>query len=630
MSAADARRTFDTPCAKARTRAARHRIVRVLLPRLLAAIVLAWAVACMAETPAAGAAADAPAAATLATLYDEYFEARQRRYPSTATFNGDHRYDDRLENPATPAFADSARREQQDFLARARAVDTRGLTASQRLSYAVFVSDRELALQRLSFPDRLLPIDQMGSLASTFAQLGSGTSAQPFDTVADYEAFLRRADGFAAWVDDAILAMREGMARGIVNPRILMERVVPQLRDIARPSAEHSLFWQPVANMPASFSAAERQRLSAAYRDAITHVILPAYRRLASFIERDYLPMTRDSVGLWALPDGEAWYRHQIRKHTSTDMTADEIHALGRAEMARIRGEIIGVMDELDFKGDLADFQRHVQHDPRFQARRGEDLIAGFTALKARINAALPRLFHAMPRADYEIRPVEAFRAASAAGASYQPPSADGTRPGIFYVNTHHARGQPLYGMATLALHEAAPGHHYQFALQQEQDALPRFQRFSNSKAFVEGWALYAESLGHELGLYGDPMQHYGHLNDEMLRAMRLVVDVGLHARDWTPEEAVRFLVENTTLSRHEAQAEVERYIAWPAQALSYKIGQLRISALRARAERALGAAFDVRDFHAEVLRDGPLPMPILENKLSHWINQQRQLASGE
>lgn len=597
--------------------------------RWVRVLALLWTTQCAAAAPSTARAPALDAATTLAALYEEYFEARLRRYPSSATFNGDHRYDGMLENPASVAFAASARAEQHDYLARAQAVDTTALNASQQLSYAVFVSDRELALERLSFPDRLLPIDQMSSLASTFAQLGSGSSAQPFNTVADYEAFLRRADGFSQWVDDAILAMREGMASGVVNPRIIMERVVPQLRDIARPVAEQSLFWQPVRNMPAHFSDAERARLTAAYRDAITRVILPAYQGLAQFIERDYLPMTRSSVGLWALPNGESWYRHQIRKHTSTDMSADDIHALGQREMARIRAEMVEVMAALDFKGDLPAFQRHLQTDPRLNSRHGEDVIAAFAALKTRINAAMPRLFHALPRADFEIRPVEAFRAASAAGASYQPPSADGSRPGIFYVNTHPARGQPVYGMATLALHEAMPGHHYQFAMQQELQDLPRFQRFNSFKAYVEGWALYAESLGHELGLYDDPLQHYGHLNDEMLRAMRLVVDTGLHARRWSREQAMSFMRANCSLADQEIAAEVERYIAWPGQALSYKIGQLRISALRARAERELGAAFDVRDFHAELLRDGPLPMPILEHKLTHWITQQRQVALG-
>jgi len=404
---------------------------------------------------------------------------------------------------------------------------------------------------------------------------------------------------------------------------------VPQLRDIARAEPEQTLFWQPVAALPVTFSAAERERITAAYRRAIVERIVPAYRRLANFIERDYMPMTRNSVGMGALPNGEVWYRHQIRKHTTTELSPDDIHALGLAEMERIRGEVRAVMREVKFEGDLPAFYRHVQNDDRYYARRPEELIAGFLALKARVNAELPRLFRAMPRADYEIRPVESFRAASASGASYQPPSADGTRPGIFYVNTYNLRGQPLYSMATLALHEAAPGHHYQFAIQQEQEQLPRFQRFNSFKAYVEGWALYSESLGHELGLYDDPMQHYGHLNDEMLRAMRLVVDTGLHARNWSREEAISFMRGNSSMAESDIVAEVERYIAWPGQALSYKIGQLRISALRAHAEQELGAAFDMRDFHAEVLRDGPLPMPILETKLQHWIVQQRQIALG-
>ncbi len=569
------------------------------------------------------------AAAALDALYEEYFETRLRHYPSAATFNGDHRYDDQLENPASPAFEAESRQVQRSFLARARAIDTHTLNTAQGLSHEIFVGDRELALQRLSYPDRLLPIDQMSSMASTFAVLGSGESAQAFNTVADYDAFLARSKAFTVWVDAAIDAMREGMARGVVNPRVIMTRVVPQLRDIARADPEQTLFWQPIVKLPATIPTAERTRISQAYRRAIAESIVPAYRRLAVFIERDYLPMTRTSVGMSELPNGEAWYRYQIRKHTTTDMSPDEIHALGLLEMARIRGAIVAVMREVKFNGELPAFYRYVQNDERFYARSPAQLIDGFVRLKERVNTALPRLFKAMPRADYEIRAVESFRAASAAGASYQPPSADGARPGVFYVNTHNLRSQPLYSMATLALHEAAPGHHYQFAIQQEQEHLPRFQRFNSFNAYVEGWALYAESLGDELGLYRDPMQRYGHLNDEMLRAMRLVVDTGLHARHWSREEAISFMRENSSLAESDIVAEVERYIAWPGQALTYKIGQLRISALRSHAEDELGAAFDLRDFHAEVLRDGPLPLPILANKLEHWIAQQRQVALG-
>ena len=587
----------------------------------------AWLLLWLGAGSAAALETSADAGAALELLYEEYFETRLARYPTAATFNGDHRYDHRLENPADPAFEAESRRVQHSFLNRARAIDTRSLSPAQRLSYEIFVSDRELTLERLSFPDRLLPVDQMSSMASTFAQLGSGDSAQPFETVTDYEAFLARAQDFSRWVDAAIVAMREGMASGVVNPRVIMERVVAQLREIARGEPEQTLFWQPVTRLPDSIALSERQRITNAYRRAIGELIVPAYRRLADFIERDYMPMTRSSVGMGALPQGAAWYRHQIRKHTTTDLSPDEIHALGLAEMARIRGEVREVMREVNFSGDLSAFYRHVQSDERYYARDAAQLLAGFEALKLRINADMPRLFKAMPRADYEIRAVEVFRAASASGGSYEPPSADGKRPGIFYVNTHNLRSQPLYSMATLALHEAAPGHHYQFAMAQEQEHLPRFQRFNSFKAYVEGWALYAESLGHELGLYRDPMQHYGHLNDEMLRAMRLVVDTGLHARNWSREEAMSFMRSNSSLAESDISAEVERYIAWPGQALSYKIGQLRIAELRAHAERELGAAFDIRQFHAEVLRDGPLPLPILATKLEHWIAQQHQLA---
>lgn len=421
--------------------------------------------------------------------------------------------------------------------------------------------------------------------------------------------------------------MQEGISIGVVNPRVVMQRVVRQLRDIARDPPEQSLFWQPVAALPMTIPPPQRQQLTEAYRAAIATTIVPAYRRLTDFIERDYLPHTRTSVGMSALPNGEAWYRYQIRKQTTTDLSADEIYALGLTEVERIRGEIEGVLQALHFQGSVQDFYRHVQHDDRFFAQNSHQLITGFQNLKLRIRGELPRLFKTLPRADYEIRTVESFRAASAAGGSYQSPSADGTRPGIFYVNTHNLRAQPLYSMETLALHEGVPGHHYQFAIQQELGHLPRFQRFNNLKAYSEGWALYCESIGRELGLYRDPMQWYGHLNDEMLRAMRLVVDTGLHAKNWSREEAITFMHSNSSMADSDIVAEVERYIAWPGQALSYKIGQLRITALRARAEHALGTAFDVRGFHAEILRDGALPMQILDAKIDHWIAARRSVA---
>lgn len=570
------------------------------------------------------------AAEALAKLYDDYIETRLARFPTSASFLGDQRYYDRLENTADAAFDESREREQTAFLARARAIDRAALPASEQLGYDIFIRDREETLERFAFPDRLMPIDQMSSLASTFALMGGGGSAHPFDTPADYRAFLARADDFARWVDSAIAAMQEGIERGVVNPRAIMEKTVPQLRAIAKDKAEETLFWQPVAAMPSSIPAAEREALTAAYRDKIAHTIVPAYRRLADFIERDYLPHARDTVGLGALPQGEAWYRHQIRRHTTTDMSADEIHALGLTEMARIRGEMEKVMRAVGFTGTLEAFRAEVQNEPRYYARDAEQLLDAFEDIKARVELGMPKLFRNRPRTDYEIRPVEEFRAASASGGSYQPAALDGSRPGIFYVNTFNLKAQPLFSMETLSLHEATPGHHYQITLAQEQATLSRYQRLNSFKAYIEGWALYCETLGQELGLYTDPMQWYGHLGDEMLRAMRLVVDTGMHAKGWSRERAIEFMRENSSMADSDIEAEVERYIAWPGQALAYKIGQLKITELRAHAAGTLGARFDVRDFHDEVLRDGAVPLDILARKVDRYIAARQALATNE
>jgi uncharacterized protein (DUF885 family) len=372
--------------------------------------------------------------------------------------------------------------------------------------------------------------------------------------------------------------------------------------------------------MPTKIPAADRERLIAAYRATLVQEVLPAYQRLADFIEKDYLPAARTSVGWTDLADGEAWYRWRVREATTMDMAPEEIHALGLAEVARIRGEMLAVKQKVGFEGDLDAFFKHLEEDPKFYFTNEHDLLEAYRDVKQRIDAMLPKLFSDFPKADYEIRPVEPFRAASAAGASYQSPSADGKRPGIFYINTFNLKAQPRFGIETLSLHEAAPGHHFQIAIQQELSELPRFRRFNNYVSYAEGWALYAESIGKELGLFTDPYQWYGRLSDEMLRAMRLVVDTGLHVKGWTREQSIQYMLDNSSLAESDVTAEVERYIVWPGQALGYKLGQLHISALRAKAQKELGSAFDVRKFHSQVLRDGALPMDVLTAKIERWI----------
>lgn len=360
-----------------------------------------------------------------------------------------------------------------------------------------------------------------------------------------------------------------------------------------------------------------------AYREAITKQINPAYQRLHDFIRDEYLKSARTTVAWSALPGGAEWYAFLARYFTTTDLTPEAIHDIGLSEVARIRGEMEQVMKQVGFKGDLAAFFKFVQEDPRFYYTDEQALLQAYRDLKTKIDARLPKLFSDFPEAGYEVRPVEAFRAASAAGGSYQPPSADGSRPGIFYVNTYNLKAQPKFGMETLSLHEAAPGHHFQIAIQQELEDLPRFRRFGGDYvAYTEGWALYAESMGKELGMFTDPYQYYGKLSDEMLRAMRLVVDTGLHTKGWSRKQAIRYMIENSSMAPSDVTAEVERYIAIPGQALGYKIGQIRIRELRNQAEAAFGAQFNVREFHSQILRDGALPIGVLEKKIERWIGR--------
>jgi uncharacterized protein (DUF885 family) len=402
-----------------------------------------------------------------------------------------------------------------------------------------------------------------------------------------------------------------------------MAKVVPQLDALVADDPADSIFYAPVAMMPPDWPEAERARLESGIARLIVENLNPGYRRLRDFIRDEYLPGCRDTVGWSALPDGAAWYASEVRRQTTTSLTPDEIHDIGLAEVARIRRKW-RARCAMSASGTLAEFFRYMQQEPAFYFGRSADLLAMFRRVKQQIDAELPRLFSMMPKADYEVREVEAFRAASAAGGSYQGPSADGTRPGTFYVNTYNLKAQPIYGIETLSLHEAAPGHHFQISIQQELAGLPRFRRFERNVAYVEGWALYAESLGRELGMFTDPMQWYGRLSDEMLRAMRLVVDTGLHAKGWSRERAIRYMQDNSSLAGSDIEAEVERYIVNPAQALGYKVGDLRIQAMRRKAAAALGNRFDLREFHAQVLMDGSLPLDVLEAKIDRWIAASR------
>ena len=587
---------------------------------------------CVTESPAPPAAQTPPTAvpvprahAELGTLLDRYFEELLELNPLLATYIGDNRYNDRLPNSIGPEQRAKQHDLSERYLAAARRIDPDALDGADRISLEIFLRERERALESERFPDYLIPVDQKGGLHTVMPALGSGTNAQPFATVKDYDNWLGRLDGFIVWMDQAIVNMREGMAKGVVQPRPVMEKVLPQLDAMIVEDPTKSDFYAPIRTLPASFSAADRERLTAAYKSEIRDRLVPAYRRLHTFVQDEYLPRTRTSVAWTALPDGEAWYKFFVAEHTTTAMAPEEIHELGLREVKRILGEMDKVRQRVGFQGDLPAFFTYLRSDPKFYFTNGPDLIAAYLDVKKRIDAALPKLFSVFPKADYEVREVEAFRAKSAAGAYYQAASADGSRPGIFYVNTYDLKALPRFGVETLSLHEASPGHHFQVSIQQELTGLPRFRRFGGDyTAYVEGWALYAEFLGPELGLFTDPYQAFGRLNDEQLRAMRLVVDTGLHAKGWTREQAIEYMITNSTLAPSDVESEVERYIAWPGQALGYKVGDLRIQALRRKAEASLGAKFDIRDFHREVLSDGAVPMEILERKIDRWIEARR------
>jgi uncharacterized protein (DUF885 family) len=557
----------------------------------------------------------------LNALFERYFEEYLELNPLVATYIGDHRYNDRLLNDLAPEFRARARAMNERYLEAARAFDPATLPPEDRISLEIFLRERTREKEAERFPAHLLPVAQTGGLPTLMPALGSGANAQPFATVQDYDDWLKRLDGFVVWMDQAVANMREGVAKGVVQPRPVAEKVLKQIDAQVVAKAEDSPFYAPLRRFPDTVPAGERERLTAAYTSAIETEVVPAYRRMRDYVRDEYLPRARSSVAWTALPDGEAWYRFQVQEHTTTRMTPAEIHAVGLGEVARILGEMDGVRRSVAFEGDLQAFFTYVESNPQFYFTQGADLVRGYRELKARIDAALPRAFAVFPKADYEIREVEAFRAASEAGAFYEQPSADGSRPGIFYVNTYNLKAQPKFGMETLSLHEASPGHHFQTAIQQELTGLPKFRRFGgNYTAYVEGWALYAEYLGKELGLFTDPWQWFGRLNDEQLRAMRLVVDTGLHALGWTREQAIQYMLDNSTLAETDVVSEVERYIAWPGQALGYKVGDLRIQALRHDAERELGARFDLRDFHREVLTDGAIPLDVLEAKIGRWV----------
>ena len=580
--------------------------------------------------PATGAAPANPGAIAnnpsqvLAALFAASDEAQLRRNPISALYRGDLRYADRLGDGMSDAYYAAERQAARRELAALARINRNRLSPSERISYDVFKWQRDIDLRGYQ-PDLLRltsvrPIDHFSGFHTGFAELSAGDSVAPFKTVKDYDNGLSRIDDFVKMIDMSIVRMRQGVATRVVQPKLVMDNVVEQLDAMLAQGVAGSSFMKPALNLPSAIPAAEQARLKAAYSQSVETEIRPALTRLRRFIVSDYLPYTRGSVGLSAMPGGDKLYAYLVQSSTTTDLTPDQIHRIGLAEVVRLQAEMETVKRQVGFDGTLKQFFEHIRTDPKFKPTSREMLQQGYVAIGKRLDATLPKLFATLPKSALDIRPVPALTEKGAARGSYNSGAPDGSRPGVFYFNAYDLPSRTTPGMETLYLHEGAPGHHFQISLSQENLALPDFQRFGGNTAYVEGWGLYAETLGRELGVYTDPYQYFGYLDSQLFRAIRLVVDTGIHSKGWTRDRTIQYILDNSSRGRTNATAETERYIANPGQALAYKIGQLKISELRARAEKALGRKFDIRDFHTQVLMSGALPLAVLERKVDAWI----------
>lgn len=556
----------------------------------------------------------------LSTLVDNYYEEQLKLNPISATANGDNRYNDQL----TITFTDSHLAKVKALLEKTQAslneINRDDLDANDQITFDMLKRDVELGLEGFSYPDNLMPLNQFYGFHLTFAQLGSGSVMQPFATKKDYENWEKRMHIGAAYMDSSIVYFKRGIAANVVLPKALTEKIIPQLTSFQVQDIKQSTFYGPLNHFPKDFTEADKAKFTKEYTQIIQSEIIPAYTRLAQFLQTEYLPKSRSTSGISAIPNGAAYYQYLIKVLTTTDKPADEIYQTGLAEVKRIRTEMEKTKQAVGFQGDLKAFFEYMRSDKKFMPyHTPAEVLAAFESIHKKMEPALKTMFGRVPKTPFEIRQTEAFRAASAS-AEYFQGSEDGTRPGIFYVPILDAsKFNTTSGMESLFLHEAIPGHHYQVSLQQENSQLPKFRRFGGNSAYAEGWALYTESLGKELGLYTDPYQYMGALGDEIHRAIRLVVDAGMHSKNMTREEAIKYMMDNEPISEQGATAEIERYMAIPAQALSYKIGALKIREIRARLSKELGPKFKLSDFHDEILKDGNMPLDVMESKMNRW-----------
>jgi len=594
-------------------------------------LVLAISAAVIALPATPSIAQTAQAAASVETAHDRLFrlfkesdEASLKRNPINALFRGDLRYAEHFGDNITDQYYAAERAAGDADLAALHSIPRSALDPTDQIAYDVFEFSTTDTLKGLQ-PDMLAltavrPMNHFFGFHTFYPTFASGKGAAPFNTLADYENNLKRHAEFVTYLDRAIGRFREGEKSGVVETKMTVRNMIEQLDTQLAQKAEDSPYFGPVKQFPDSISPGDRARLTAAYRSTITGELYPALTRLRDFLKNEYLQNARDGYGLMYMKGGDKLYRYLVQSTTTLPLTPEEIHETGLKEVTRITGEMEKVRQEVGFKGTLPQFFEYLRTDPKFKKPTREALTQGYYEVGKAVDAKLPAYFSTLPKAKLNIRPYEPFREKFEAGGSYEPGTPDASRPGTFYFNAYDLPSRTTPGMTTLYLHEGSPGHHFQISLAQENGALPPFMRFGGNTAFAEGWALYAETLGDDMGFYKDPYQRFGTLSDEMLRAMRLVVDTGIHSKGWTREQAIDYMLAHSDMGKTDATAEVERYIAIPSQALAYKTGAMTIQRLRRKAEAELGPKFDIREFHAQVLMTGALPLAILEQKIDRWI----------
>ena len=556
----------------------------------------------------------------IAQVFENYYQESLKLYPLQATSQGDLRYNDFLPNDLSDEFRKKEKEFYTFYKSQLNNFPDHTLNENDLLSKKVLLWECDLSLKRLTFNEQYTPINQMWTLQLTIGQYAAGLSAQPFKTVKDYNNWLKRIDDYLIWLETAEERMRQGIKNEIVLPKSLIKKVIPQLKTILNPDLNQNLFFSPARQFPKEFSEKDKSILIEKYTEMVLNKIIPAYKKLYDFMSDQYLDAGRSSSGISAFEDGLDYYNYSIKLYTTTELTADEIHNIGLKEVAKISSEMEKIKTKVGFNGDLKSFFNHVRElDELIPFNEPQEVIDNFNKIHEKMTPQVNKLFGLQPKTPFEVRRTESFREASAS-AEYNPGSLDGTRPGIFYVPIPNIKEYNYFSDEDLFLHEAIPGHHYQISLQQENTSLPSFRKSLWYSSYGEGWALYSESLGEELGLYDDPYQYFGMLSAEMHRAIRLVVDTGLHTKGWSREKAIQYSLDNEAESEAGITSEIERYMANPGQALSYKIGQLKIRELRSNAEQKLGDKFDIKMFHEKVLESGCIPLQLLEEKINKWV----------